>query len=265
VFAGQSKTEIAQSLKNKDLIKSKWAFIYYSVSHNKSLKPGIYYLKQNMNTLEIIDLIASGKVQEHKITTIEGWRNSEIADYLIKNSIITNKEAFLKAANGKEGYLFPDTYRLSLDVTPEEIVKLMTDNYNKRTNDLNVSKDDLILASIIERESANDEQRYNVSGVYKNRMKIGMKLESSPTVSYAKNNWVEPTITDTKLIDSPYNTYKYAGFPPGPICSPGLASIKAAQKPATHDYYYFINTKDGQLIMAKTLNEHNANVSKYLK
>lgn len=265
VISGESTMEIARNLKEKKLVNSSWVFGYYVISHNLSLKPGIYYLKPNMKIPEIADLISKGKIQEYKITTIEGWRNTEIADYLFKNGIINNKDKFIKAADGKEGYLFPDTYRLAIDVTPEEIVQKMLDNYTTRTKDLNVSKEDLILASIVEREAKNDEQRYNIAGVYKNRLVIKMKLESCPTVSYAKGTWSEPTAADLELVDSLYNTYKYAGLPPGPICSPGLASIKAAQNPTQHDYYYFLNAKNGDLIMSKTLDEHNANKAKYLK
>lgn len=265
VISGAGTMEIAQNLKEEKLVHSAWTFGYYTISHSLSLKPGIYYLKSNMKIMEIADQIAQGKVQEYKITTIEGWRNTEIADYLYKNGIINNKDRFLKVAEDKEGYLFPDTYRLSIDVTPEEIVKRMMENYDLRTKDLNVSKEDLILASIVEREASNDEQRYNIAGVYKNRLKIGMKLESCPTVSYAKGTWSAPTAADLELVNSPYNTYKYDDLPPGPICNPGLASIKAAQNPTQHNYYYFLNAKNGDLIMSKTLDEHNANKVKYLK
>lgn len=265
VIYGQGTMEIAQNLKTAHFVNSKWVFAYYVISHDLSLKPGIYYLKNNMKIPEIFDQIAQGKVQEYKITTIEGWRITEIADYLFKNGIINNKDKFIKVAEGKEGYLFPDTYRLAIDVTPEQIVQKMIDNYNERTKDLNVTKDDLILASIVEREAKNDEQRYNIAGVYKNRLKIGMKLESCPTVSYAKNTWSPPTAADLEMVNSSYNTYKHEGLPPGPICNPGLASIKAAQNPTQHNYYYFLNAKNGDLIMSKTLDEHNANKAKYLK
>lgn len=265
VVYGQGTMEIAQNLKTAHFVNSKWVFAYYALSHDLSLKPGIYYLKESMKISDMAEQIAQGKVQEYKITTIEGWRITEIADYLFKNGIINNKDKFIKAAEDKEGYLFPDTYRLAIDVTPEQIVQKMVDNYNERTKDLNVTKEDLILASIVEREAKNDEQRYNIAGVYANRLKIGMKLESCPTVSYAKNTWSPPTAADLEMVNSPYNTYKYEGLPPGPICNPGLASIKAAQNPTQHNYYYFLNAKNGDLIMSKNLDEHNANKAKYLK
>ncbi|EKD56127.1 MAG: hypothetical protein ACD_58C00294G0001 [uncultured bacterium] len=265
ILTGQGTMEIANNLKQAKIIKSAWVFGYYSISHSMSLKPGIYYLKNNMKIPEIADQISQGNIQEYKITTIEGWRITEIADYLFKNGIINVKDKFIKAAEGKEGYLFPDTYRLAIDVTPEEIVQKMLDNYTQRTKDLNVTKEDLILASIVEREAKNDQQRNDIAGVFANRLKIDMKLESCPTVSFAKNTWSAPTAADLEMVDSPYNTYKYNGLPPGPICNPGLASIKAAQNPNQHNYYYFLNATNGDLIMSKNLDEHNVNKAKYLK
>lgn len=265
VLSGEGIVEISQNLAEKSLINSPYSFVYYTLSHTLSLKPGIYYLNPSMTIIDIANQISQGKVAEHKVTIIEGWRNTEIADYLFKNGIINNKDKFLKITEGREGYLFPDTYRLAIDVTPEEIVKIMSDNFDERTKDLNVLRDDLILASIVEREANNDQQRYDISGVYINRLAIKMKLESCPTVSYAKGNWSAPTAADLELVDSPYNTYKHVGLPPYPISNPGLASIKAAQNPTKHEYYYFLNAKNGELIMSKTLDEHNTNKAKYLK
>lgn len=265
ILSGEGTMEISNNLKGKNFINSSWVFTYYVLSHDLSLKPGIYYLNQTQTIPQIAEMLDQGKIQEYKITTIEGWRITEIADYLFKSGIINVKDKFIKAADGKEGYLFPDTYRLAIDVTPEDIVQKMLDNYNQRTKELNVTKEDLILASIVEREANNDQQRNDIAGVYTNRLKIGMKLESCPTVSYAKNCWSAPTAADLEMVNSPYNTYKFEGLPPGPICNPGLASIKAAQNPTVHNYYYFLNAKNGDLVMSKNLDEHNANKAKYLK
>lgn len=263
ISEGETTFEIADALKAKNLIRSSWLFASYAKFNKATLLPGIYHLRQSMNFDQIIEQISSGNVQEYKITIPEGWRINQIAQYL-QDKKITEYDDFMEAAVDKEGYLFPDTYRIAVDTSAKSVVKTMEDNFFRRTEGLGVSKEKLILASIIEREAKNDEERAKIAGVYQNRLDKNMELEADPTVQYAKGNWEAPTVSDYTKIDSPYNTYLHKGLPPGPICNPGLASIQATINPEKHDYFYFFHT-DGKTIFSKTSEEHDANKKKYLK
>lgn len=258
IISGETTLDIAQNLKDKKLIRGTYSFGLYVYFNNFKLVPGIYYLRQNMNFAQILDLISKGKVQENKITIIEGLRREEIANLLEKNNIAAMQD-FLRESEGKEGYLFPDTYRIAVDATAKDIVKIMTDNFQTRTQGLEVDIDDLILASIIEREAKHDEDRPKIAGVYLNRLSKKMKLEADPTVQYGKGSWEPISVSDYTNIKSPYNTYLNKGLPPAPICNPGLDSIKAAVNPEKNDYYYFVSMSDGTTLYAKTLEEHNQN------
>ena len=177
------------------------------------------------------------------------------------------------ASEGKEGYLFPDTYRISAKASANEIIEKLTNNFKQKTAG-DVSQDVLTLASIVEREAKQDNERAKIAGVYQNRINIGMKLEADPTVQYGKdtNNakglvdfkyWQPISLADYTGVDSKFNTYLNAGLPPAPICNPGLKSIKASLNPEKHNYYYFFHLADGTAIYSKNLAEHNANKLKY--
>lgn len=261
ITEGETTFDIAENLKEKGFIRDIYSFLIYVYLYDIKLIPGIYYLHTNMNIAKLVEPISKGKIKEYKVTIIEGWRREEIAEMLAKNKITTQEE-FMKASEKKEGYLFPDTYRFSIDIKAGEIVEKLIENFYKRTEGLNVSQDDLILASIIEREAKKDEDRAKIAGVFKNRLDAEMKLEADPTVQYAKGNWGILKLADYDGVKSPYNTYLYKGLPPGPICNPGLASIKAAVNPEKNDYYYFLHLDDGTTLYAKTLEEHNLNKQK---
>lgn len=262
IVEGEGSIEIGKKLAQKGLTHCPSVFAIYVSYKNISLLPGIYYLSENMTMDEIIEPISQGKIEEYKITTIEGWRVAQIGEYLEKKNITTNDE-FLKVAKDKEGYLFPDTYRIAKEATSEEIINLMLDNFHNRTEDFDVKPETVILASIVEREAKTDEDRTKIAGVYQNRLDIDMKLQADPTVQYAKGNWDPPTRADYENVESPYNTYLHKGLPPGPICNPGLASINAALSPEKHDYYYFFHLADGTTVFSKTKEEHEENLVKY--
>lgn len=209
----------------------------------------------------------------------EGWTNDEIASYLAKTGGWAAPDV-LKAAQGKEGYLFPDTYRVFASSTPAEVVQKMLDNFDaKVTPDLRAAivqqgktlKDIVIMASIIEKEAGidysqgDDRDARIISGIFWNRLKIGQALESDATVAYALRNTKTKSSGLDFNVDSPYNTYKYPGLPPGAISNPGLIAIKAAIYPLASDYYYFLTTPDHQIIYARTYAEHLQNRAKYLK
>ncbi len=261
VKENDSTKEIAQELKEKGIIKYPTIFKYYSLLSGRHILPGIYYLSPNLKMSEIIDVLNEGKVSEKRVTIPEGWRREQIAEKLATEGII-EADIFISNTKELEGYLFPDTYQFGIENSPEDVTKKFVDDFNAKTTGLDVTYDDLILASIIEREAKHDEDRAKIAGVYKNRLAVGMKLNADPTIQYAIGDWNTLTTSDLSL-DSPYNTYIYTGLPPTPICNPGLESIKAALNPAEHDYYYFINLADGSTIFSQTLEEHESNIEKY--
>jgi len=262
ITKGETTQQIAQELKSKKLIHNAFVFSMYSFYTGKQIMPGIYYLMPNMTLENIFDKISKGEVSENKIIILEGWRATEIAQYLADKNLV-DKNNFLAKATDLEGYLFPDTYQLAKDATIDQIIKEMTDNFQARTKNLNITRDNLILASIVEREAQKDEDRAKIAGVYQNRLLAQMKLDADPTIQYAKGNWLPISQSDYYNVDSPYNTYLHIGLPPGPISNPGLASIRAAINPEKNDYFYFFHLKDGTTIYSKTLEEHNAKLIQY--
>ncbi len=165
-----------------------------------------------------------------------------------------------------EGYLFPDTYLIEPEAGAHAVIRQQLKTFEKRVWDgLNHPKNlgrAIIIASIVEREAKLDSERPMVAGVIENRLAKGMPLEMDATVLYAQQNWHEPTGSDIRNTISPYNTYKNKGLPPGPICSPGLKSIKAALNPSRHNYLYYVALPNGKSLFSSTLEQHNANINK---
>lgn len=237
----------------------------------------------------------TAKAAQTSITLLEGWSNKQIGDYLQKNSV-TQSSAFLAAQKAVapaaysflankpsgadiEGFIFPDTYFIptnpaSGDDINQIILKKALDNFSQKVTPQIVSEGAanglnefqlITLASVVEKETGADmTEKKIVAGIFYNRLKAGMPLESDATVSYVTGNAAVST-ADTQ-IDSPYNTYKYKGLPFGPICNPGLDSIIAAANPTATDYFYFLtDPATGRAVYAKTYDEHLANKQKYLK
>jgi UPF0755 protein len=226
----------------------------------------IRYFFQRLSERDLLRL--AEKRSDISITIIEGKRREEIANQL-EAAGITSAADFLKASSGDEGMLFPDTYRFFPNTSAADVVtKMKADFYNRMGNTV-PTHDQLVLASIVEREASNDSERATIAAVYLNRLRIGMKLQSDPTVQYSKdslalandtltNFWSPITQADYLSANSPFNTYLIDGLPPEPICNPGQASITAAMNPATIDPgYIFFYEKNGQLLLAKTLAQHN--------
>ncbi|MFA7244028.1 MAG: endolytic transglycosylase MltG [Patescibacteria group bacterium] len=271
--------DVADNLLDKKLIKSDWVFVIYVKLTHKTLRAGSYLLSEDMSIKDIATKISSGDTAIRKITIPEGWRAEQIAQYLSEKKYV-NYADFMAQAYGYDGKLFPDTYYISVKSTASDIVRIMNDNYNERTKSLNLTDSDLILASIVEREAKKDADRPIIAGIFKNRLNIDMKLESNPTVQYGfdsmqienvgTNNgaydfWDSTDGRAFSTINSPFNTYLYAGLPPEPICNPGLKSIEAVINYTHSNYYYFITDDDGTLHPAATAAEHQANVNKYLR
>jgi UPF0755 protein len=236
----------------------------------------------------IIEKLQKGRVLLYKITIKEGMTLNETAEYLAINHNL-NQEKFIQAAHNTdlirdldekatdlEGYLYPDTYLVQKGINVEKFVGLMIKKFKKnmsnsmrwRAKDLNFSIRDIIsLASLIEKETSLRSERFLISSVFHNRLKINMPLGCDPTIIYAlkKDNLYTGKIRWKDLeYDSPYNTRMYKGLPPGPICSPGFASIEAALFPEDSEYFYFVAKDHKSHYFSKTLKEHNWAVKKYI-
>lgn len=277
---GESTLQISHNLYDKKIIKSWWFFAAYTKYRKLSLLPGLYYLRSDMNIAEISSLLKTGLSQEKKITIIEGWNNNQMADYFEKNNIVGKNDFILSArfkqdyrkwlgnlsfndGENLEGYLFPDTYRILSSSSSDEIVLKMLENFYNKTKDLNITKNNIILASIVEKEAKTLEDKKIIAGIFQNRLLANMKLESCPTVLYAMGVTKDKLSSEDIKFDSPYNTYLHVGLPPGPISNPGLESITAVLTPTKTNYYYFMSDSSGIIHYAKTLEEHNQNKIKY--
>ena len=253
----------------------------------RRLKAGEYRFEQPMTPMAVIDKIAKGDVFVIPVTFPEGLTIAEMSAIVEAHGvgpaasfIAAAKDASLvraidPEARDLEGYLFPDTYRLSRHADAAELVRLMVNRFEHvftpelrdeaASRGLTIRRT-VVLASIVEKETARPDERPAIAAVYLNRLRIGMALQCDPTVIYALQRVGKYTGNlrrEDLQVDSPYNTYRYPGMPPGPIAAPGKASLEAAVRPAASDYLYFVSRNDGSHVFARTLDEHNRNVQKY--
>lgn len=271
--------EIVARLKSEDFIRSPdfFTFIAGIIRYPGSIEPGSYMLSRRMTVFTVADTLLNHPYQKW-IILVPGLRREQVAERLAKKFNWTNLQSkeFLDIA--KEGYLHPDTYLFNVDYTPREFVQKMLNNFNEKFDaqiqkDLlarNVKNDTAVkIASLIERETGSDEDKPIIAGIIWNRLNIGMRLEIDATIQYAigtTSDWW-PILTGRKLrsIESDYNTYIIKGLPPGPICNPSLASIKAAAYPAETDCLFYLHDHNKQIHCSKTYTEHLQNIEKYLK
>ncbi len=279
VARGAGGKEIAADLASQNLIHSSTGFfvLLKVLGIEQDLQAGDFRLNKSMDARTIALELTHGTLDVW-VTTLEGWRTEEIALLLASDLDIPEKE-FLKYA--KEGYMFPDTYLLPRDATAAAIAKVFLDNFDKKVTQemrdaakkTGLSFDDVItLASIVEREGKTDADRPVIAGILLNRLKLGMALQVDATLQYAfgyqpfeKSWWKKSLFAEDKKIKSRYNTYANPGLPPGPISNPGLASIQAIINPTETDNLYYLHDPTGAVHFAATLDEHNANVAKYLQ
>lgn len=279
VHAGDGVKMISANLSQENLIRSPTAFflLVKLMGIERNLQAGEFRLNRSMDSRTIAKELTHG-IQDMWVTTLEGWRNEEIAAVLSKNLDIPESE-FLKAA--KLGYMFPDTYLVPQDASAGAVIAIFTEAFNKNVTadmkaDIRASgmtlNEVITLASIIEREGHTNEDRPVIAGILLNRLKAGWPLQTDATLQFAlgyqsqEKTWWKKTLYDEdKKINSSYNTYANPGLPPGPISNPGLASIRAAIYPKKTDYWYYLHDPAGGVHYAKTLDEHNANIEKYLR
>jgi len=262
VKKGSSVQKIAEGLQDEGLIKHKYFFVVYILlsKDSQNLIAGEYELSQNMTVEEIANKIISGDRVKKIITVIEGWTIKDIENRLNIENINPNLE----------GYLFPDSYEIYPEEGAEEIINRMRANFDSKVGkEIDLEREDLeeiiIMASILEKEVRTFEDKRIVSGILWKRIKSGMPLQVDATINYItrKNS---SRLTGSELsLDSPYNTYKYRGLPPGPICNPGIDSIKATVSPIETKYWFYLSTPEGETIFSTTFKEHQEAIEKYLR
>ena len=287
VKPGMTLKQVTLELFNQRLILSPSAFqaIAYIQDKEKQIMVGEFSLSPSMLPTEIILRLTSGKTILYPLTIPEGYRITEIAS-LLDTQGLASSEVFILQTQDKdliksmdiptdslEGYLFPETYYLS-KLTPEKkIVQKMVNTFKekvlksqllKSTKESPLSLHEIItLASLIEKETGLDSERKLISSVFHNRLRKNMRLQTDPTVIYAIEKFDGNIRKRDLKIDSPYNTYRYKGLPPGPISSPGIKSIEAAIFPIKSNHLYFVSRQDGSHHFSSTLVEHNQAVKKY--
>ena len=287
VQSGMTLKQVALKLFNQKLILSPSAFqaIAYIQDKEKQIMVGEFSLSPSMLPTEIILRLTSGKTILYPLTIPEGYRITEIASLLDTQGLANSKifihqtqdknliQAFDIPTDSLEGYLFPETYYLS-KLTPEKkIVEKMVNTFKEKVlksqilksiKESSLSLHEIItLASLIEKETGLDSERKMISSVFYNRLKKNMRLQTDPTVIYAIEKFDGNIRKRDLKIDSPYNTYRYKGLPPGPISSPGLKSIEAAISPIKSNHLYFVSRQDGSHHFSSNLAEHNRAVKKY--
>ncbi len=284
---GSSRWQIAGILREDDVIRNRLAFTLFSYWHfRRPIQAGEYYFDQPVNTREVFWKMARGRIYVRTILVPEGWTSFEIAEE-IQEQGICDREQFLAAthetslisgmapqAHSLEGFLFPSTYEFTRHNSCEEVAKRMVENFKAvwdsiKPADLQTLPGGLTplqivtLASLVERETPDREERPLVAGVFYNRLRKGVPLQCDPTVQYAlalEGQLVKDVKPKDLKVDSPYNTYTHTGLPPGPIANPGEASLRAALAPEVTDYLYFVANDKGGHFFAKTLAEHDRNV-----
>jgi UPF0755 protein len=286
---GAGVSTIAHRLADAGVVADPWTFRVAArlSGEERRLQAGEYHFAAAATPADVVARLARGDVYTRPVTFPEGLTIEEMADVFERAGLGT-RAAFLDAtaetslvaefdpeAVSLEGYLFPDTYALPRRASAPEVVQAMVNGFRQafdaplraaaRARGVSV-RDVVTLASLIEKETAAAHERELVSAVYHNRLRAGMPLQADPTVIYAMRlagTWNGNIRRSDLQMDSPYNTYRYRGLPPGPIAAPGRAALAAALAPADIDYLYFVSRNDGTHVFATTLAEHNRNVVRW--
>jgi UPF0755 protein len=284
IAPGTSLRAAADSLAARRVIGQPRLFALYAQmkGHDRALKAGTYVLQRGMPWGELVDALVRGRGLVRSITVPEGWSLNNIIPQLARTlpASLDSVEAAVRdtalrrrlnvPTSTIEGYLFPETYTFPPGTTAREAVGTMVDAFerrwdpawDRRLDTLAMSRHDVMaLAAIIEKEAVLPEERPVISAVYHNRLKRGMRLQADPTVQYALGKHVGRVLYRDLNVESPYNTYRNAGLPPGPIASPGLPSIRAALYPADVPYLFFVAHPDGHHEFRRTFGEHETAIA----
>jgi UPF0755 protein len=285
---GASRRAVARLLANQGVVRSRLVFEVLSRWRSRStLQAGEYFFNHPVTSLQVFDAIANGRVYVRELTIPEGFSMFDIAD-LVQREGFASRENFLAAARNPalirdlvpgapslEGFLFPATYEFPRHPTGEQMVAAMVAHFRREWAEISVQQPNLsglplaqvlTLASLVERETPKAEERPVVAAVFINRLHRRVPLQCDPTVVYAlelTGNYNGSLDAASLPFESPYNTYRHIGLPPGPIANPGSASMKAALHPPETDYLYFVANTEGGHFFSRTLAEHNHNVALY--
>lgn len=287
--AGTGAGAIARQLTRAGIVRDELTFrgALWWTGRSRALQAGEYRFEGAASAIDVVERLSRGDVYARSLTIPEGLTIGEMArlyesggfgkaaDFIVASGDGSLVRDLDPRASDLEGYLFPETYALTRDTSARRLVLEMVRRFRgaydgelRRSAEAQgfSTREFVTLASIIEKETGRADERPLVAAVYRNRLRIGMGLQADPTVVYAlqKAGSYDGNIRRVDLqLDSPYNTYRYRGLPPGPIAAPGAASLAAAAKPATADYLYFVSRNDGSHAFAQTLAEHNRNVREF--
>ncbi len=286
IVPGTGTQAIAAQLERSGVIRSRYGFDLLRELKGGKLKAGEYRFDHPAPITEVYARLVRGDVYTRAVTIPEGYNIFDIAQ-AVEDAGLGSRDAFLAAARqhteliaewmppgaprpqSLEGYLFPDTYRFSRHTTPEQMLTTMVHRFRQVSTQLGITGDvsqTVIMASLVEKEVSQDGERPLVAGVFVNRLAQGMPLATDPTVIYAAmldNRWRGAIYASDLQSPSPYNTYRHAGLPPGPICNPGTAALKAAIAPAKTNYLYFVSDAAGHSRFSAGLKEHAEQVQEY--
>ncbi len=285
---GVTPNRVAQIIQQSGVDMPPQAFVWLSriTGQDKLIKAGGYQVVQGESALGLLDRLARGDVTNRQVTFIEGWNLAQIRAALAAHpdidvtlgDITEQPELAQKLgvdSNYLEGLVFPDTYVFPVGSTDQEILQnaivaqqtILDQAWAERAPDLPLKtpQEALILASIIEKETGHGEERARIAGVFVNRLRVGMPLQTDPTVIYGMGDKYQGKIRKVDLqTDTPWNTYTRKGLPPTPIAAVSRASLEAALNPEDHKYFYFVSKGNGTSAFANNLAEHNRNVSTYI-
>jgi UPF0755 protein len=287
---GMSRRAIADRLTERGVLYSPWPFLLYAyLQPSRTLKAGEYAFAEPSSVPAVFDKLTRGQVKLYALTIPEGYTRWDIADEVARLRL-ASREAFLQAASNAdlirdlapeaenlEGYLYPETYHFARPSDPDTMVRAMVQRFRSVYNELRAGADppreltphqQVTLASLVEKETGVPEERGLIAAVFYNRLERRMVLACDPTVIYAarlgSNGQFDGVINVSDLErDSPYNTYRRAGLPPGPIASPGRAALEAVFNPPESDYLFFVSNTEGGHFFAATSREHERNVARY--
>ena len=283
ITPGIGTAGVAEQLQRSGIIRSKFAFEALKTFKNGSLKAGEYRFDHPVSLPEVYARLHKGDVYTLTLVIPEGYNLFDIAQ-AVATAGLGSQQDFLSAeqkhtelikrwspnATSLEGYLFPDTYKFSRHATSLQMLTTMTKRFAQQTARLGLADSDtarvVTMASLVEKEVHIDAERPLVAGVFENRLAASMPLQTDPAVVYAsllRGTWTGVIHQSELHSDSAYNTYAHPGLPPGPICNPGMAALKAAMHPSRTDFLYFVADAKGATRFARTLKEHDANVEEY--
>ncbi|MBP6857641.1 MAG: endolytic transglycosylase MltG [Candidatus Pacebacteria bacterium] len=277
IDSGQSLFSISKELSDEGVIRSRRIFemIMLTLGNDKTISLGQYYFEKPVGVIAVAMRI-SGRdfgIDRQKVTFPEGFTNKQMSERLKNQLQNFDSELFLELTKDKEGYLFPDTYHFIPWSNPETVINTLTKTFDQKISSLDTEissskrtlEENIIMASIIEKEAKGEEDRYFISGILWKRIDRGIPLQVDAPFLYILGKESKDLTRTDLAINSPFNTYKYKGLTPSPIGNPGLDSIKAALSPKESPYLYYLHDKNGKIYYAKTYEEHKQNISKYLK